>query len=389
METKPQTKSGSNRLEYLDWVRGLGAAVMLQGHVFQSYLKPELKEGGPYLLSQFLGGMPPALFLFLTGVTLAFLMDSTERKGVAPVERVTTSLRRAAYLFGLAFAFRLQLWIFGIPAPWQDLFRVDVLNCMGFSIAALSAMALFRTAERIRLCAVLGLAIAFGSPLISQIDWSGVPWLVRAYLIPDYNFFGIFPWGAYLAFGMSAGSIIRTVSPDAIERCMQWAAVLGGALILACQYFANAPYRIYAKSEFWLNSPAQILTKLGVTLLLLAFAFLWTRYGAKAGWSWVRQFGTTSLLVYWVHIELIYGRASGLWKGNLNVAQTASAAVIVFLLMLAISLIKTNRERLKAMLQEMVAPAVFAAGCGPVQAPAAKTAGVTGPPRWRPAPTRR
>jgi len=353
METNPQTKSNTYRLEYLDWVRGLGAAIMLQGHVFQSYLKPELKESGPYLLSQFLGGMPPALFLFLTGVTLAFLMDSTERKGVAPMQRVTTSLRRAGYLFGLAFAFRLQLWIFGLPAPWQDLFRVDVLNCMGFSIAVLSVMALFRTAERIRLCAVLGLGIALASPLISQMDWSPVPWLVRAYLIPDYNFFGIFPWGAYLAFGMSAGSIIRTVPPDAIERSMQWAAVLGGALILACQYFANAPYQIYAKSEFWLNSPAQILTKLGVTLLLLAFAFLWTRYGAKAGWSWVRQFGTTSLLVYWVHIELVYGRASGLWKGNLNVAQTASAAVIVVLLMLGISLIKTHRERVKAMLEEM------------------------------------
>src|SRR5450432_4036453 len=353
METKPETKSSSNRLEYLDWVRGLGAAVMLQGHVFQSYLKPEVEEGGPYLLSQFLGGMPPALFLFLTGVTLAFLMDSTERKGVAPVERVTASLRRAGYLFGLAFAFRLQLWIFGLPAPWQDLFRVDVLNCMGFSIAALSAMALFRTAERIRLCAALGLGIALAAPLISQMDWSHVPWLVRNYLVPDYNFFGLFPWGAYLALGMSAGSIIRTVPPDAIERSMQWAAMLGGALILACQYFANAPYRIYAKSEFWLNSPAQILTKLGVTLLLLAFAFLWTRYGAKPGWSWVRQFGTTSLLVYWVHIELIYGRASGLWKGNLNVAQTASAAVIVVLLMLAVSLIKTNRERLKTVLQEM------------------------------------
>jgi peptidoglycan/LPS O-acetylase OafA/YrhL len=224
---------------------------------------------------------------------------------------------------------------------------------MGFSIAVLSVMALFRTAERIRLCAVLGLGIALASPLISQIDWSPVPWLVRAYLIPDYNFFGIFPWGAYLAFGMSAGSIIRTVPPDAIERSMQWAAVLGGALILACQYFANAPYQIYTKSEFWLNSPAQILTKLGVTLLLLAFAFLWTRYGAKAGWSWVRQFGTTSLLVYWIHIELVYGRASWLWKGNLNVAQTASAAVIVVLLMLVISLIKTHREQVRAMLQKM------------------------------------
>src|SRR5476651_1291934 len=136
---------------------------------------------------------------------------------------------------------------------------------------------------------------------------------------------------------MSAGSIIRTVSPDAIERCMQWAAVLGGALILACQYFANAPYRIYAKSEFWLNSPAQILTKLGVTLLLLAFAFLWTRYGAKAGWSWVRQFGTTSLLVYWVHIELIYGRWLGYYKNSLNVPQTVALAAVVILLMLGLS----------------------------------------------------
>lgn len=348
-----KTKSTSYRLEYLDWVRGLGALIMLQGHVFHSYLKPELKEGGPYLLSQFVGGMPPALFLFLTGVTLAFLMDSTERKGTAPLQRVTTSLRRAGYLFGLAFAFRLQLWIFGLPAAWQDLFRVDVLNCMGFSIAVLSVMALFRTAERIRLCAVLGLVIAFASPVISQLDWSGVPWLVRGYLIPDYNSFGIFPWGAYLAFGVSAGSILRSVPPDATDRAMQWAAVLGGALILTCQYFANSSFQIYAKSEFWLNSPAQILTKLGVLLLLVAFAFLWTRYGAKPGWSWVRQFGTTSLLVYWVHIELVYGKASWLLKGNLNVAQTMAAAVVVILLMLAIAVIKTYRTEVKAMLTEL------------------------------------
>ena len=179
----------SYRLEYLDWVRGLGAAIMLQGHVFHSYLKPELKESGPYQLSQFVGGMPPALFLFLTGVTLAFLMDSTERKGLPPRARVIEALKRSRYLFFLAFAFRLQLWLFGLPAPWEGLFKVDVLNCMGFSIAVLSIMALFRTVDRIRFCALLGLAIAFASPLISQMDWSGVPWLVRSYIVPDYNSF--------------------------------------------------------------------------------------------------------------------------------------------------------------------------------------------------------
>jgi hypothetical protein len=326
---------------------------MLQGHVFDSFLRNDLRPGGAYVFSQFLGGMPPTIFLFLTGVTLAFLMDSTERKGLIPRERVFTAFRRSGYLFFLAFAFRLQLFLFGFPADWHDLFRVDILNCMGFAIAALSVMAFFRTAERVRLCAALGLGIAFAAPLISQMDWSWMPWMLRDYLVPDHRFFGFFPWAAYLAFGMSAGSVIRILPPDATERAMQWAALAAGVLILACQYFASLPYSVYPKSEYWLNSPAQILTKLGVTLLMLAFAFLWTRYGASDRWSWVRQFGTTSLLVYWVHIELVYGRELWFLKNNLNVPQTVVAAFLVILLMLGLSTLKTNRDRVKAALLEM------------------------------------
>jgi fucose 4-O-acetylase-like acetyltransferase len=124
-------------------------------------------------------------------------------------------------------------------------------------------------------------------------------------------------------------------------------------MIVACQYFANQPNSIYAKSDFWLNSPAQVLTKVGVVLLLLALAFLWTRYGAREGWSWVRQFGTTSLLVYWVHIELVYGRSLWFLKGNLTEAQTAIAAVLVILLMLGIATAKTYRLRIQAVLADL------------------------------------
>ena len=152
-------KSSTNRLDYLDWLRGIGATIMLHGHVWDSFLKDDLRNRGPYIFSQFLGGMPPAIFLFLTGVTLAFLMDSSERKGMAPRERVKTAFRRSGYLFFLAFAFRVQLFIFGIPAPWRDLFRVDILNCMGFAIAVLSVMALFPTKERAKAAALAGLAI--------------------------------------------------------------------------------------------------------------------------------------------------------------------------------------------------------------------------------------
>jgi Heparan-alpha-glucosaminide N-acetyltransferase, catalytic len=345
--------ASAHRLEYLDWVRGLGALIMLNGHVWHSYLKPELKTSGIYQLTQFIGGMPPALFLFLTGVTLAFLMDSTERRGLSTWARVFEALKRSRYLFLLAFAFRLQLWIFGLPAAWEGLFKVDVLNCMGFSIAIFAVMAAFRTVERIRLCAVLGLAIAFLSPVISQMNWSGLPWMVRAYLVPDHDFFGLFPWGAYLAFGISLGSIIRTVPPDLTDRMMQWGALAGGALILTCQYFAGSSLTIYAKSDYWLDSPAQVLTKLGVLLLMVSCAFVWTRYGARPGWSWMRQFGTTSLLVYWVHIELVYGKASWFFKDALTIPQAVLATAIVIPLMLLMSTMQTHRERWKEALAQL------------------------------------
>ena len=163
-------------------------------------------------------------------------------------------------------------------------------------------------------------------------------------MAPDYNTFGFFPWAAYMAFGMSAGSLIRLLKYEQYDRVMQWAAMLGIALILTARYFANLPFSIYPKSEFWLDSPAQVLIKLGATLLILAVAYVWTQYGAASGWSWVRQFGTTSLLVYWVHIELVYGRWLPWCKNNLDVPQTVVAAVVVIILMLFLAVVKTYRK---------------------------------------------
>src|SRR3954447_13512639 len=338
--------SNRHRLEYLDWVRGLGAAIMLQGHVFDSFTRNDLRGGGAFLYSQFIGGMPPAIFLFLTGVTLAFLMDSAERKELPGGARIGKSLRRAGYLIAIAAVFRVQMFLTGWPAPTSDLFKVDVLNCMGFTIALISPMALFKTSERIRHCAVLGLAIAFASPVVSALDWSGVPAPLRAYIVPDYRFFGFFPWASYLVFGVSAGSVLRTIRAESVERTMQWAALLGGALIGACSYFSNLPFSVYTKSEYWLNSPALPLTKVGVTLVLLAFAYAWTRHTAGS-WSWVRQLGTTSLLVYWLHIELVYGRWFGASKGTLSVGQTVGAAVALIVSMVAVSMMRTNWDRVE------------------------------------------
>jgi uncharacterized membrane protein len=347
----------SRRLLYLDWVRGLAALIMLQGHVFHSFIRNDLREGNLYVFSQFVGGLPPAVFLFLTGITFGFLMHSQERKGVAPVRRWLVSLRRAGYLFLVAFAFRLQLWIFSWgQSPTSDLLRVDVLNCMGFALALMSVMSLFTTADRVRLCAILGLAIACASPLVAQIQWGDTPWLIKSYLAPDRLFFGFFPWAAYVAFGLSFGSLLRLLDEDQVPHAMLWTGLAGLVAAFGAHTFSNIGISLYSKTDFWLDNPLLVFIKMGVVLISVAFAYMWHRQASAQRWSWIRQFGVTSLLVYWVHIELVYGRWLGMWKENLTAEQTLLAAGGVITLMLMLSMLRTNFTKIRGSLVSLWQP---------------------------------
>ena len=351
MAAAKNNRDSGGRLTFLDWTRGAAVVVMLQGHVFHSFNRTNLRADGPFMLSQFFGGIGPAIFLVLTGITLSFIMDRRERQGLNAWGRWRAALRRAGYLFMLAFLFRIQLWTFAFgQSPWTDLFKVDILNCMGFAIAIMSVMAIFTTAERVKLCAGLGLAIAAASPLVSAIDWRWLPPQVSAYFVPSYQYFAFFPWAAFVAFGLSIGSILRLVKPEQMHRVMQWGGLLGFGLILGGQYFSNMPYAVYPKSEFWLDSPWLIVIKLGVVMLVIGFAYLWNVSPLAASWSWIRQLGTTSLLVYWVHIELVYGRWFGALKQQLDNGWCAVAAIVVIALMVALSLLRTRWRNVRTAL---------------------------------------
>jgi hypothetical protein len=213
---------------------------------------------------------------------------------------------------------------------------------MGVAIGLMSVMAIFTTAQRVRLCAGLGVAIAVAAPLVSAIDWRWLPPGISAYFVPSYQYFAFFPWASFIAFGLSIGSVLRLVQPEHMNRVMQWGGLIGFGLVMGGEYFSNLPYSLYPKSEFWLDSPGLIVIKLGVVILVIGFAYLWTAFPLGASWSWVRQLGMTSLLVYWVHIELVYGRWFGAFKESLSNVQCGIATVIVILLMIGISVLRTR-----------------------------------------------
>ena len=331
---------GGKRLAFLDWTRGFAACIMLQGHVSHSFTHKDLRNDSFYIFSQFFGGLTPAVFLFLTGVTLGFLMDSQSKKQPSGPRRILSTLLRARYLLVIGILFHFQMWAtaFG-QSEWVNIFKVDILNCMAAGMLALSGAALFDSRGRIRFAIGVSLAIAVAAPLMTYLPWDGAPALLREYMVPGpgRGRFPFFPFASYVGFGLAAGAILRRTVPDRLERLVQWSVLIAIILVFGAQYFANLPYSVYPQSDFWLNSPALILIRVGVCLLLLAASYLWTEFGAGSGWSWMECLGKNSLMVYWVHVMLVYGSVAKPIKRTLGIPGTALATLSVMALMVGLS----------------------------------------------------
>ncbi len=328
------------RFPFLDWMRGLAVVIMIQCHAFNSYSQLEIRNDGPFVLSQFIGGMAAPLFLFMAGMTLAFQMDSLERREPVARKRWLISLKRAGYILFLAFLFRFSNWLLSFPkGTLQEMLKVDILNCMAVALGAVSWIAVFDARGRARLGLATGVGIAMLAPVMAHLDWSWAPPLLREYLVPvaAHARFPFFPCAAYAAFGLAAGTIVKCTVEDRFERTMQWSVLIGLGLILVSEYFSNLPYSIYDKTDFWTDSPTLILIRVGVSLLMMSGAYLWTDYVAGPRWSWMQCLGKNSLMVYWVHVMIVYGIISAPVKRTMTAWQAAIATALITALMVWLS----------------------------------------------------
>jgi uncharacterized membrane protein len=325
----------AKRFPFLDWMRGLALVIMIQCHVFNSFARMDVRNEGLYALAQFAGGMAGPLFLFMAGMTFAFQMDSLEKRAVAAGGRWLSCLRRALYILAIAYSIRFT----SFHGDWAEIARVDILNSMGLALVVFAAAALLEDGRRIRVVLLAAVAIAVVSPLVANLSWDWAPEVVREYLEPGFGrgHFPFFPCASYVGFGMTAGAVVRLTDPTRMDRAMQWAALIGGTMILAGQYISNLPYSVYPKTNFWTDNPTLVAMRVGITLVLLAASYAWTAYCAGSGWSWVECLGKNSLLVYWVHLVLVYGVVSTAFQKALTIPQTALATVVTIGLMVGLS----------------------------------------------------
>jgi uncharacterized membrane protein len=321
-------------------MRGLAVVIMIQCHTFNSLTRMDLRDGGPYVLTQFIGGMAAPLFLLMAGMTTAFQMESLERREPNGRRRWLISLKRAGYILAIAFTFRFTNWAFSMPhASAAELTKVDILNCMGVGMAVLAVSAAFRSEARVRFAVIAGFAIAALAPVMTNLPWGGAPALLQEYLVPGQGRgrFPFFPFVAYLAFGQAIGAVVKRAAAERFDRLMQWSMLIGFSMIFIGQYFSNIPYSIYPNANFWTDSPTLIVIRVGICLMIMAGAYLWTEYCAGKGWSWMQAMGKNSLTVYWVHVMIVYGSLIRPIKRMLSIPQATLATVIVTAMMVAMS----------------------------------------------------
>jgi uncharacterized membrane protein len=365
-------------------MRGLACVVMFQTHCYNSWLSPDAKRSGIYAWSQLGGTLPAPLFIFLAGISFALVTEKLRDRGTDRAAIAKQTILRGAEIFGLGILFRIQEYILGFGvAPWTDLFRVDILNMLGVSMMLMGVLCWLtspaagnkdissqsaRTAHseadvlsRMRarsVFAALAAAtlVAVATPFIWNRRLDKLPWELETYFNGVHTFpapqpwlFPMFPWVAFAFAGLAVGFFL--FSDFAKQKQTAAFLALGGTGIAACLLaiaFDLSPVHIYNSAiyDYWHTSPNFLLMRCGILLIILFFCYAWCRWGfGERGFSPIIQLGQTSLLVYWVHIEFVYGRLSILPKGNCGVALASLGLAIIFVAMLGLSIWRTRWKK--------------------------------------------
>lgn len=340
------------RIVGLDASRGLAVLLMVAWHVADAWLADAHRETALWDLTRVAGGLAAPLFLAAAGATATLRIQrdpssfrAVVRRGMAvlmlglllriqiwwvdagalpdPTTWVAAGAltaaaallllraldRVGAHVTALAIAlFVLGAWRLVVDAPERAalVLRFDVLHCIGVSVIACAFVARFlpRGSE---------LALALAAVLASQID---LPWIARG----PMTTFGLAPFAGYALLGCAAVRL-RVGRPTrvlAIAIAVAALAFEGGFPFVRRALHDHPELRPFARFAFSSASCA--------ALAALAFVSRDRR---------LAMLGRRSLVVYWVHVSVVFGvvslplhRALGPWACLAAATSFVAVAIV-------------------------------------------------------------
>ncbi len=323
--------------------------LMIQTHAIDAWLAPAFRKTPFFGRSQLLGGFPAPAFLFLAGLSMALGYGKVDSLPAGFGSKLWRSVKRGLEVFGFALLFRLQEFIqWTAWQEWPKLFKVDILNTIGLSLIVTGTLlAAVRNGKwRYLSLALLTVFLALGAPVIQNSqNVKNLPWLLGEYLGNhfDYGYFPVFPWLGFALSGAVAGLLIsayrsdkrNTVRLHLVMAVAAWILIIGGNL--AAKYLSHP-----AGWSFWRNSPEYFTIRVGIQLLALSSSFVLFLMFRPQSFSFMRLLGRHSLLIYWIHITLVYGRPFYFLKLRLDPVQSLAGVVLLTLAMVGLAWLAEN-----------------------------------------------
>jgi uncharacterized membrane protein len=333
----------SKRCDWIDQLRGWAVIVMIEVHVVNVWLHAGLR---PDWLN-YLNGLVAPSFTMAAGYSLVistFRADNTLRPFWPDTARRMGFILLCAYALhapGITFA---DWTVLNTVQKARELFKIDVLQCIVFSLLILHGLA--RLVRNPRVFTFLALVLAIFVPLVSPHLWAhGVAdgmWLpIRGLFNGNSDrgmnaLFPLFPWIAFPAFGAFLGGLYRHLRVEPVGGKARWSepkflvglAVLGALLLVwgtsRQQAWLWSGQWLQENGTWMLHSPTGAFTygELGAiantTLPSVAGRAGWILLGGSLmgaielvrpkgnGANPVKAASAESLLLYMLHLNLIF-----------------------------------------------------------------------------------
>jgi len=333
-------------------MRGFAVIVMVMGHSIDSVLSPAARATELFRFYDGVRGFTAPLFLFISGFAFAVVALKRWDAYVAFGSPARRRLTKMIALLGLGYALHFPFFSLNKllndtrPQEYAMMFQVDILHCLAVSILILMTfIVVARTPQRfVALTAGAAALIVLATPLVWLADLSGV---ATPLLAPYFNqnvpsIFPLFPFGAYLFTGAALGVAFMQARQERREQVvLRKMFAIGLAASVAGLLLDLQPVVLYPPHDFWKTSPNFFLVRIGIIAAVTSLIFRVRALPPRAADTLV-LLGQSSLIVYAVHLVLVYGSAANQGLAQIigpRLSPAGALTVAVGVLMVMVTLV--------------------------------------------------
>ncbi len=339
------------RYIFVDLLRGWALLVMIEVHIFNVMLMPSLKETAWFTILNFINGLVAPSFLFISGFAFAISTrgksDELRKFNYAFWKKIgrISLIILAGYSLHLPILSLRRLMNFYSREVIIKFYNVDILQCIGFGLLLLVLLRLVIKKEKIYNYVLLTLAVLVVvlTPLFWKVNFAGFMPIALANYFNTMNgsYFPLFPWLGFLLAGAITCKFYLDARENNRERNFVNLIMGAGVIIGLSGHFLLSDF-VNLPSLSISPQPIFFFQRLGYVIFLLGLCWHYAELRQTKA-SFVLDVGRESLLVYWLHLQIIYRHfwndisIATIFGGKFYPFQCIAATLMLALIMIGIA----------------------------------------------------